>query len=136
MNRYTLHDRKVHDGQTFGYRTGERWTVLDRHTNKIVDEGTTRFEAQLAVNNWNAGIYDETPETTHTVTFTVQREADGRTTAQTSILREGMTEEDARNAFAEFTDDPHLAHGVVALYSLDRRGDWHLVVRSDSKVAR
>lgn len=62
MNRYTLHDRKVHDHQTFGYRTGERWAVLDRETGKLVDEGTTRYEAQQAVNGWNAGVYDEVEE--------------------------------------------------------------------------
>lgn len=62
MKRYTIHDRKVHDGQTFGYREGERWTVLDRETGRIVDEAATRYEAQQAVNGWNAGVYAEKAE--------------------------------------------------------------------------
>lgn len=58
MNRYTIHDRKVHEDQKFGYRTGERWAILDRTTNKLVDEATTKYEAQQAVKGWNAGVYD------------------------------------------------------------------------------
>lgn len=63
MNRYKLHDRKVHDGQKFNYRTGERWAVLDTETNRIVDEGITKYEAQQAVKNWNAGLHDDEVDT-------------------------------------------------------------------------
>jgi hypothetical protein len=58
-NRYKLHDRQVHADQQFGGRTGERWAVLDTTNNRIVDEGTTRYEAQQAVKNWNAGLHDD-----------------------------------------------------------------------------
>lgn len=63
MNRYKLHDRKVHADQKFGgyggSQSGCRWAVLDTTTNRIVDEGSTRYEAQQAVNGWNDGVYTE-----------------------------------------------------------------------------
>lgn len=215
MKRYKLHDRQVHAGQKFNYRTGERWAVLDRETNRIVDEGTTRYEAQQAVNNWNAGLHDdelaETPEqpsdepgkvwkitgpnsihtaamaiaraadaelakstedtpvkdrnTTATaaqntrhmagasqdvgpihhkptsteeyaVTITSQRTEDGVTTANTSTVAkfdsDGLNVEEVARAGYQGIVSYHLPEGAVAaLHRIDRRGDWHLIVRSD-----
>lgn len=138
MKRYTIHDRKVHEGQTFGYRTGERWAILDRETNKIVDEGTTRYEAQQAVNNWNAGLHDEeTVEATgptFAVNITTQTTENGVTTAESKTVAKfdgENAEERAKTGYREVVQY-HLPNGsVAALYSIDRRGDWHLVVRSD-----
>lgn len=58
--RYYVHDRSKGQAAelvTFNHMN-PRYGIIDRHTEKTVDDANSSYEARQAVRNWNAGVYD------------------------------------------------------------------------------
>lgn len=59
-NRYYVHDRaKSQDPSLAQFGLfNPRYGIVDRETNKTVDDATTQYEARQAARNWNEGAHD------------------------------------------------------------------------------